>query len=139
MSFFGVDQSKMDIVSELPLEVGQLVLRHLDSKSLLSAAQVSHNWLSICKSDNILRRRARHHLRRQKRRLYKSWLTLSAPVTIIKSKPKEKAPQPTIKIPNTHHNFDIAKMIPSFQKVSPVKKVVRSNSLPTNYRIGLRI
>ena len=139
MSFFGVGQNKTDIVSELPLEVGQLILRYLDSKSLLNTAQVSHNWLSICKSDNILRRKARHHLRRQKRRLYKSWLTPPAPITVIKSKPKDKAPQPTFKIPNTHHNFDIAKMIPSFQKVAPVKKIVRSNRLPSNYKISLRI
>ena len=139
MCFFGVGQNKIDIVSELPLEVGQLILRHLGSKSLLNAAQVSHTWLSICKSDNILRRRARHHLCRQKRRLYKSWLTPSAPIKITKSKPKDKAPRPTFKIPNTHHNFDIAKMIPAFKKVAPVKKIVRSNRLPSNYKISLRI
>lgn len=51
---------KVDFISELPLEVSQLILRKLDPKSLLSVAQVSRRWLDTCCSDRTLRRTAKH-------------------------------------------------------------------------------
>ncbi|XP_076221819.1 uncharacterized protein LOC143174341 [Nomia melanderi] len=52
---------KVDFISELPPEVSQLILRKLDPKSLLCAAQVSRKWLDVCGSDRTLRRTARHY------------------------------------------------------------------------------
>lgn len=45
-------------ISRKRLQVSQLILRDLDPKSLLFAAQVSRRWLEICKSDKILRLRS---------------------------------------------------------------------------------
>ncbi|XP_076164210.1 uncharacterized protein LOC143145074 isoform X1 [Ptiloglossa arizonensis] len=56
--------TKVDVISELPLEVSQLILRKLDPESLLCAAQVSRKWLGVCASDKKLRRTARRHRRR---------------------------------------------------------------------------
>ncbi|XP_076230201.1 uncharacterized protein LOC143175498 [Nomia melanderi] len=51
----------VDFISELPPEVSRLILKKLDAKSLLCAAQVSQRWLDVCGSDRTLRRTARHH------------------------------------------------------------------------------
>lgn len=59
--------SKVDIISELPLEVSHLLLRKLDPSSLQSAALVSRKWLNICRSDKCLRRTARSHIRRTRK------------------------------------------------------------------------
>lgn len=62
-----LESTKIDFIFELPLEVSQLILRHLDPESLLCAAQVSRRWLRICKSDKILQQTARHHKRETSR------------------------------------------------------------------------
>lgn len=54
---------KVDFISQLPPEISQMILRHLDPVSLLRAAQVSRRWLQICKSDRRLRENARNYLR----------------------------------------------------------------------------
>jgi hypothetical protein len=61
--------SKVDIISELPLEVSHLILRKLDSSSLQTAALVSDKWLNVCRSDKLLRRTARRHMRRTRKRV----------------------------------------------------------------------
>lgn len=64
-----LEPTKVDIISELPLEVSQLILRKLDPESLLCAAQVSRKWLEVCRSDKDLRRSARHYKRSRRRGL----------------------------------------------------------------------
>jgi len=66
-----LEPTKVDFIFELPLEVSQLILRHLDPESLLCAAQVSRRWLRICKSDKILQQTARRHKRETKERMRK--------------------------------------------------------------------
>ncbi|XP_076660799.1 uncharacterized protein LOC143364225 [Halictus rubicundus] len=63
-----LESAKVDFISELPPEVSQLVLRNLDPKSLLCAAQVSRKWLNVCRADPHLRRTARHYEQRTMRR-----------------------------------------------------------------------
>lgn len=63
-SFFRTNRSperKLDFISELPLEMSQLILRKLDPESLLCAAQVSRRWMSICQSDTRLKTTARQY------------------------------------------------------------------------------
>lgn len=52
---------KIDFISELPLEISQLILRKLDPESLLRAAQVSRHWLKVCRSDLCLKITARKY------------------------------------------------------------------------------
>lgn len=52
---------KIDFISELPLEISQLILRKLDPESLLRAAQVSCRWLKVCRSDPCLKITARKY------------------------------------------------------------------------------
>lgn len=111
------------------LEVAHLILRNirsfyevLRSKSLLNATQVSRNWLLICQSDNQPRRQSRHYLRRQEHRLYKGWFTSAAPKSNIKATTKSQIQELASKTPETQHNFDVAKMISSFQTGILVKK-----------------
>ena len=47
----------VDIVGELPEEIGIMILRMLDSRTLLSAAKVSKKWLNLCHSDSRLQER----------------------------------------------------------------------------------
>lgn len=60
---------KVDFISELPPEVSQLILRKLDPKSLLCAAQVSRKWLDVCGSDRTIRRTARHYKQCARKRI----------------------------------------------------------------------
>ena len=57
-----LEPTKVDVISELPPEVSQLILRKLDSESLLCAAQVSRKWMNVCRSDKCLRRSARSYI-----------------------------------------------------------------------------
>lgn len=66
--------SKVDIISELPLEISHLILRRLDPPTLQSAALVSRKWLNVCRSDKRLRRTARRHLRNTRKRVRKEFL-----------------------------------------------------------------
>ena len=54
-------ERKLDLISELPLEMSQLILRKLDPESLLRAAQVSRRWMIICQSDPCLKTTARRY------------------------------------------------------------------------------
>ena len=54
-------ERKLDFISELPLEMSQLILRKLDPESLLRAAQVSRRWMNICRSDPRLKTTARRY------------------------------------------------------------------------------
>lgn len=56
-----LSKPKVDIISELPQEMSQLILRKLDPESLLRAAQVSRSWLNICQSDPCLRNTAKQY------------------------------------------------------------------------------
>ena len=47
----------VDIVGKLPEEIGIMILRMLDSRTLLSAAKVSKTWLNLCHSDSRLQER----------------------------------------------------------------------------------
>ncbi|KAG7197576.1 hypothetical protein KM043_001329 [Ampulex compressa] len=58
-----LEPDKVDFIEDLPLEVSQLILRHLDAESLLRVTVVSRKWLEVCRADSVLRRRARDFLR----------------------------------------------------------------------------
>lgn len=64
-----LEPTKVDFIGELPLEVSQLILRKLDPESLLCAAQVSRRWMTVCKSDNVLRNTAKEHQRNIRRKM----------------------------------------------------------------------
>lgn len=64
-----VQSQKVDIISNLPTEISQYLLRMLDARTLLNVAIVSRRWHSVCKGDCYIRRSIRHHLRKQKRNL----------------------------------------------------------------------
>uniref|UniRef100_A0A6V7J2R7 F-box domain-containing protein n=1 Tax=Bracon brevicornis TaxID=1563983 RepID=A0A6V7J2R7_9HYME len=70
MSCFGTSQPEYDPVDNLPVEITQNIFRMLDGPSLLNAAQVSREWLYVCRGDFRLRATARRHLRREKKRAY---------------------------------------------------------------------
>ncbi|XP_039298325.1 uncharacterized protein LOC111048891 [Nilaparvata lugens] len=57
-----------DILGQLPNEIGSMILRYLDGKSLLKAATVSKRWNSLCRGDKKLRQRGRQQLRMMKKR-----------------------------------------------------------------------
>ncbi|XP_076248310.1 uncharacterized protein LOC143188121 [Calliopsis andreniformis] len=94
-----LEPAKVDFISELPLEVSQLILRKLDPETLLSAAQVSRKWLEICTSDKSLRRSARRHKRRTYRQrreqfegiesLEQSRVTVPRKVRVTKRLPRD--------------------------------------------------
>lgn len=60
---------QLDLISNLPIEVAQHLLRMLDASSLLNASMVSKKWLSVCKGDSCLRKLIRVHIQTQKRQL----------------------------------------------------------------------
>lgn len=60
---------KINFINDLPTEISQMILSHLDSQSLLNAALVSRKWLSVCKSTSTFRRKIRGHIRRGYRML----------------------------------------------------------------------
>ena len=66
--------SKVDIISELPLEVSHLILRKLDPSSLQSAALVSRKWFNVCRSDKCLRWKVRRHMRHTRKRVKMQFL-----------------------------------------------------------------
>ncbi|KAK1128131.1 hypothetical protein K0M31_003616 [Melipona bicolor] len=49
-----LDSVKIDFISELPVEISQLILRKLDPTSLFYAVRVSSKWKKVLKSDKIL-------------------------------------------------------------------------------------
>ncbi|KAJ9580693.1 hypothetical protein L9F63_024129, partial [Diploptera punctata] len=55
-----------DIVGKLPVEVATMILRRLDSRTLVSASRVNKRWFALCRSDRVLRSRVRNEIRRQK-------------------------------------------------------------------------
>lgn len=61
-SLFNCNTKKVDFISELPLEVSQMILRKLDPESLLNVPQVSQKWHLACSSDVCLRKKARKYL-----------------------------------------------------------------------------
>lgn len=65
MSSIGANSCEVDFMSSLPLEIAELILRKLDSSSLLNSALVSRKWMSVCKGDSRLRKTIRHHLRKK--------------------------------------------------------------------------
>ncbi|KAK1127780.1 hypothetical protein K0M31_003266 [Melipona bicolor] len=58
-------QRKVDFIANLPIEVSQLILRMLKPTTLFHAACVSKKWLEVCKSDSVLRKKARNHKQKQ--------------------------------------------------------------------------
>lgn len=69
MSTLGVSHSEIDFVAALPVELAELILLKLDPRSLLNAARVSKKWTAVCIGSSRLRKTARHHLRKDKRRM----------------------------------------------------------------------
>lgn len=67
MSSIGANSCEVDFISSLPLEIAELILRKLDSRSLLNSALVSRKWMSVCKGDSHLRKTVRQHLRKKNR------------------------------------------------------------------------
>lgn len=60
---------QVDIITNLPVEIAQHILRMLDTDSLLNATNVSRSWLTICTGDFQLRQSARRQLRNQRQQL----------------------------------------------------------------------
>ncbi|PSN37612.1 hypothetical protein C0J52_20083 [Blattella germanica] len=61
-----LENNYLDIVGKLPVEIGIMILRQLDARSLISAAMVNRRWLALCRSDLVLREKVRAELRRQR-------------------------------------------------------------------------
>ncbi|XP_023722864.1 uncharacterized protein LOC111872865 [Cryptotermes secundus] len=59
-----------DIVGKLPEEISVMILRMLDSKTLLSAAMVSKKWLSLCHADLTLRTRIRQQIHQERKEIW---------------------------------------------------------------------
>lgn len=52
-TFFGLyDKNKIDIITELPLEISSMIMSMLDTRSLECAAMVSHRWRRISKYEH---------------------------------------------------------------------------------------
>lgn len=68
--FTQIFQSNNDPTVIMPIEICEIILRKLDPKSLLNAAQVSKRFLNICRNDAVLKTTARHYLRKQKNDLF---------------------------------------------------------------------
>lgn len=60
--FDSVSRNKMDLISELPIEISHTILRMLDPETLLSVPQVSRKWHEVCSSDSYLKEKARNYL-----------------------------------------------------------------------------
>ncbi|KAK0169554.1 hypothetical protein PV328_011896 [Microctonus aethiopoides] len=56
-----------DFSDILPVEISQLILRHLDVFSLLNAAKVCRKWRNVCRGDPQLRQTAQNHIREERR------------------------------------------------------------------------
>ncbi|KAK0081342.1 hypothetical protein PV325_012363 [Microctonus aethiopoides] len=56
-----------DFVDILPVEISQMILRHLDGSSLLNVAKASRKWQNVCRDDPQLRQTAQNHLRGERR------------------------------------------------------------------------
>ena len=69
MNFLGVYNQNIDFISDLPIEISQMILSKLDPQSMLNAALVSHKWLAVVKSTKPCRQTIRRHLRRRQRKL----------------------------------------------------------------------
>ncbi|XP_031786716.1 probable E3 ubiquitin ligase complex SCF subunit sconB [Nasonia vitripennis] len=103
MIAMGVHHQGVDFIRELPVELSQIILSKLDTKSLLNAAQVSRKWLAISKSTSSSRQRVRRHIRRRNQKLAqvlppppsKQFTTriMSKPMIII---PQTKIPYPAL-------------------------------------------
>ncbi|PSN46999.1 hypothetical protein C0J52_17336, partial [Blattella germanica] len=65
-SVMELENNYLDIVGKLPVEIGIMILRQLDARSLISAAMVNRRWLALCRSDLVLREKVRAELRRQR-------------------------------------------------------------------------
>ncbi|XP_075227125.1 uncharacterized protein LOC142327724 [Lycorma delicatula] len=60
------NDEKFDIISKLPVEIVIMILRMLDGETLLRVRLVNKRWYDISKSDRILRRKIRKHLKQKK-------------------------------------------------------------------------
>lgn len=65
MSSIGANSCEIDFISSLPLEIAEIILRKLDSRSLMNSALVSRKWMSVCKGNSRLRKPLRRHLRKE--------------------------------------------------------------------------
>ncbi|KAJ9579164.1 hypothetical protein L9F63_024729, partial [Diploptera punctata] len=61
-----LEENSYDIVGKLPTEIGIMILRNLDSRTLLSASRVNRRWLALCRSDSVLKARLKAEFRRQR-------------------------------------------------------------------------
>lgn len=68
MSCIGASYRGIDFIACLPVEIAETILLKLDPRSLLNAARVSTKWMAVCKGSPRLRRTARRHLRKEKKR-----------------------------------------------------------------------
>lgn len=77
MRAFRASPSGVDFITALPVEIAEMILLKLDSRSLLNVAIVSRKWMNICKGSSRLRKTARHHLRKKKRRMIQDELAFT--------------------------------------------------------------
>lgn len=61
--------SKLDLITNLPLEVSQQIFRLLDARTLMNVMMVSRKWYRICKSDHRLRKSVRIYIQGRKRKM----------------------------------------------------------------------
>ena len=57
-----IRKPKVDFIKDLPVELSLIILSKLDNQSLLNAAKVSTNWLSVCKSSSQLKMRLKRQI-----------------------------------------------------------------------------
>ncbi|OXU19922.1 hypothetical protein TSAR_005824 [Trichomalopsis sarcophagae] len=127
MTAMGVYHQGIDFIRELPVELSQIILSKLDSRSLLNAAQVSRKWLSISKSTSTFRKSVRRHIRRQNRRLAP---VLPPPPTAqstsrILSKPMISIPQTKMPYPMISSTSKALKSKFPTRQSSQIKKIIR--------------
>lgn len=102
MSLMGVQRQCIDFIKDLPVELAQIVLSKLDTKSLLISALVSRQWLSVCKSTSSFRQNIRRHIRRRNRRL--AQVLPPPPTTQFTTRMQSKA---LVSIPQTKIPFPL--------------------------------
>ncbi|KAK0167270.1 hypothetical protein PV327_004692 [Microctonus hyperodae] len=69
MSTIGASSVEHNLVEMLPIEITEIIFRHLDPRSLLNVARVSKKWMNVCRGDCKIRRTVRNHLQKERRQL----------------------------------------------------------------------
>ncbi|XP_023724483.1 uncharacterized protein LOC111873767 [Cryptotermes secundus] len=91
----------VDIVGELPEEIGIMIIRMLDSRTLLSAAVVSKKWRNLCHADSRLQKKIMQQIMFQGVAQYLN----PHKISIQRRDPNNYCPSSTM---NGHHRMTVA-------------------------------